>query len=728
MTAAHRRLAAWIIAYAVLPGVAAAQDATLVVADGVRPGSERLRSLFPQRAEVHLTPADADGLARLELTAEVLSEVRSDLSDLRLLDSGGREIPFLVDPGLAQDTELREERRLPARVLEARRETLRPETGPSVYREIYDLAPPAGAVPEGGWELVLEGLPPTFVRAVRLEQVPRGAGGAAGNGEDGEDGSVFRLGGGEARERTRLSLPELTGERWRLTLEGEGEGFLAPTFFYETSSTVVTGDPLRVALEIQSQTSDAGTTTLVVERPPGLHSEVLRLDTSTRAFRRPVTVRDEGTGATGGALGRGVVSRLPGASGPQALEIPLSAAVGDRLRIEIADGDSPPLEAPRVWAVVRRPALLFAPPATATGDTVASLYFGGGRARSPRYDLAAFEPWLERRVVGSQAEAVKTLVDRGRLLRARLGAPTPNPVFDATPALAFAMRPAAPVDARLYRWRRSVHAEPSPEGLVRLRLTPEDVARARPDLADLRLVDGEGRQWPYLLDRGAAAERLVLPVASVRTEAGSTRYQLELPVTPIRLSHLEVDPAEPFFDRAAQLVGRRAGTSRDETLVRTQLQRRADAAVADPPPVPLGGLGSGALETLALEIEDGDDAPLGFDAVTAKVPLPALSFVAPAGDYALLLGAEGESAPRYELARASDLVLSVAAGSAKTGHLTANPDYSATAHLGRGSGPRRVILWLVLGLAVVVLVALNLRLVRDPKPDPATESAADDDA
>ncbi|MCB1058523.1 MAG: DUF3999 family protein [Acidobacteria bacterium] len=694
-----------VVLVALLSGFLAAGGA-VGQGDGTPPPkTERLRSLFPECAPVEV-PADAgERLVRLALGADVLGAVRPDLGDLRLFDATGHEVPYVLDPGLARDTEVREERRVPARVLAARRETLRPADAPPVYREVYELAPAGGPTPADGWDLVLSDLPPTFVRAIRLERV------SGGRSETVEEGSVFRLRGGQGRERTRLALAGSTaagstaaGERWRLTLEGEGEGFLEPRFHYEASSTVTSGESLKVPLAVGSRTSRAGTTVVVAERPPGMLLEAVRFESATPAFRRAVVVRDEGAGATGGTVARGVVSRLPGADGAEVLEVPMERATGDRLEIEITDGDSPPLEELRLHAVIRRPALLFAPKAVTT------LCFGGGRARQPRYDLAGFEGWLEHRVVGSQVEAVRVLVDPAEVATAVLGTPAPNPGFDDTPALAFAMRAGASVDDRLYRWRRGVHARPSKEGLVRLPLSPDDVARARPDLGDLRLIDGQGRQWPYLLDRGAELEPVTLEVASRKTEDGITRYELELPTTPIRLSELEVDPAESFFDRGGRLVFRVPGAERERSTARIHLVRRDDATLADPPAVTLDG--PGAVDRLALEIEDGDDAPLSFDRVGAKVPLPVLSFAAPAGDYALLVGAEDETAPRYELERARDLVLSVTAGDATVGELEANSGYSAAAGLGRGSGLRRVALWSVLGLAVVMLVLLNLKLVR----------------
>jgi hypothetical protein len=83
------------------------------------------------------------------------------------------------------------------------------------------------------------------------------------------------------------------------------------------------------------------------------------------------------------------------------------------------------------------------------------------------------------------------------------------------------MRPGAPVDPRLHRYRRAVSVGSSAEGLARLRLHPEDLSRARPDLADIRVVDAERQQWPYLLEPDAAHEWVTLGVVTKRAGGAS---------------------------------------------------------------------------------------------------------------------------------------------------------------------------------------------------------------
>ena len=86
----------------------------------------------------------------------MLAACRPDLSDLRVFDAAGREVPFLIESGaprrgggLDAVTVARTE------ILDATRETRERERAPSILRESYVIAapppPPAGTT----WDLVL---------------------------------------------------------------------------------------------------------------------------------------------------------------------------------------------------------------------------------------------------------------------------------------------------------------------------------------------------------------------------------------------------------------------------------------------------------------------------------------------------------------------------------------------------------------------------------------------
>ncbi|HEX9731213.1 MAG TPA: hypothetical protein VGG06_04405, partial [Thermoanaerobaculia bacterium] len=308
------------------------------------------------------------------------------------------------------------------------------------------------------------------------------------------------------------------------------------------------------------------------------------------------------------------------------------------LRIFDAEGREVPyfVDAGTPPGVARRPALVFSLPGTApsggiggegSGETTATLGFGGGRAFPPRYDLASLVP-AAGTLHGTGAEIGERLYDPALLGAARLGEVTANPRFDPAPVLAFAHRPGSVLDARRHRWRRELTATPSPEGLARLTLGLDDLARARGDLADLRVVDAEGRQWAYLVEREADEAVRSLTASSTSTDEGTSRYRLKLPAAPAVLARLVLETDAPFFDRDYELAGRRG--KEEVTLARGRLARR----IGDPRPVSVS-CPARAVDALELRIADGDDAALVFTDVRGHFPVPALYFAAPAGRYAL---------------------------------------------------------------------------------------------
>jgi hypothetical protein len=270
---------------------------------------------------------------------------------------------------------------------------------------------------------------------------------------------------------------------------------------------------------------------------------------------------------------------------------------------------------------------------------------------------------------------------------------------------AFAVLPAAELDAAPFSWAMPLAARPSPEGVTRFLLPPEVLAPSRADLADLRVVDGSSRQWPYLLREDAASPDRPLAVGAPRVEAGRSRYDLGLPVRPLVVDRLTVHVDRAIFDRAYTVTGE-PSPGATLLLARGRLVR----AAGDPGEIAIP-LSRSRVEKLALVVDDGDEAPLPIVAAHARVPLPELVLVAPAGAYTLLTGDPEARPPRYEIAGARDDVLAVRAGDAQAGPVAPNPRHRAPPER-RPETMERWGIWGVMVLAVVALGALALRLAR----------------
>lgn len=653
-----------------------------------------LKTLFTQQAPIYVT---TDQLSRLELPTEVLTECRPDLSDLRVFDAAGQEVAFLVDSGIPPEAQAVIQRTIQLAIDDVNRDESRSQTSPRSYRETYELIVPEAVRDPGSWDLVLSTVSRNFVRRINISgRTPAGTVVSLI-----EDGSVFRL-TNPSREKIRLPLGQIEANRLTVAIEGEDGSYLSPTFSLENSRSFAGRERAVVELDMVSRREVDRTTVMELRRPVGLAVDSLLLSTDSPSFSRRVEVWDEGPGGSDAVLAREEIYRVPASPTVEDVEIALKPAWGNRLRVVMQNGDSPPLANVAFRAVVQRPALVFPLSPAADGRPSGTLRFGGGRAFHPQYDLGRVAEALRLPSSGKQAELAEQLFN---LPTARLGDMEPNPEFNPAPILAFAMRPGAEIDTRLYSHRRTITATAAPEGLLRLELGLQDLARALPNLADVRIVDADDKQRAYLLEQDA--DHLVNQLQIVERESrdGATEYTIGLPTSPATLDQLVLETDVPFFDRNYHVIAV-VGDS-ESTVAQGRMARR----VGDPRPVRVP-LRAYRVEELKLVVEDGDDAPLEFQRIEGRFPVPVVYFAAPEGSYSLLLGNPEAEAPRYEIARIRNVVLAVESADASAQPLAQNSAYSAGARLVTESGIQQTLLWIVLLIAVVFLGLLTLRLVR----------------
>jgi hypothetical protein len=216
---------------------------------------------------------------------------------------------------------------------------------------------------------------------------------------------IYDVGGARPARSTTAVFPPTDHRYLRLEATGVAEILGATVAF----------DPARPALEPVEAESR------VVPRPgatrvsldvgyPHVPVDALRVRTSTARFDRPVTVSGSNDGRTFVFLADGRVTRFSGVS---LTEIPV-AARHRYLRVEIGNGDDPPLEGLRVEALARPRTLLlqegFRPPYR--------LYYGDPGLRPPEYDFAALP---------------RGELDLGSARPGRLGAERPNPAYEPPP-------------------------------------------------------------------------------------------------------------------------------------------------------------------------------------------------------------------------------------------------------------------------------------------------------
>jgi hypothetical protein len=657
-----------------------------------------LPKLFSRRAPLRV---DEAGLQALSVPVALVEACRPGLSDLRMWVDG-HEVPYLVDSTGADDWQLAEKIDLKPSHIRVDRSNLSCSPSPAIGdAPTHCVEMEVKTTPrwEGG-ELVFELAGARFIERVDLtletpEHAPLHV----------RDQTIYRLQDGPG-EQLRVPLPTVA-HAGKLTILLQGEGPQpTPKLRLERGQTVRGSENLETPLAITSRWHDRAGTHLIIDRPLGILPTALRLGTRTGVFDRMVRIYD-GNGGDGRRLvgeGRALRVSLP-AGGARVtidqVDVPLGVPRSKKLELVIDDGDSPALAELTVRAILRRPILVF--DRDATGDV--QLLFGGGRVDAPRYDLQSLLP-DSGGSEGVRAEIAARLRARQGLKHPTLGAIEANPEFDPTPVLSGVAHPGAPVDATHFAHARTLHVVASADGLSRYVLTPADLAAARPDLGDLRLVDESGKQWPYVIDREVDPVFADIAVRRGGSKDGSTRYDLDLPASPLPLQELLLDVQEGFFSRSVVVL------TRDEAGRETaQPSQSLARAFGNKAPISVS-LAEPLVKGLSLSVSDGGDAPLTISAARGRMPTAALYVAARPGTYHLLSGDPDEEPASYELRSLSGYLAQLEAADVTADKLVDNPNFSASSRLRSGNARERVLVWAVLGLAVLVLGGLTLRMAR----------------
>jgi hypothetical protein len=186
---------------------------------------------------------------------------------------------------------------------------------------------------------------------------------------------------------------------------------------------------------------------------------------------------------------------------------------------------------------------------------------------------------------------------------------------------------------------------------------------------------------------------------------------LTLPFTAIELRF-----AEGFFTRDARLVAPPLPGPRqtDRVLFQGALTRSANAS-ASQPPVPLVlGLGGRGETEMTLEIHEGDNQPLTLLEAAGVVRVPRLAFKAAPAAYRVLLGNRDATPPRYDIASLRQEILAYSALGTQAGAAEANPSFRRMASDYFKDAPPTVLLWATLVAAVLGLLFLTVRILKQP--------------
>ena len=241
-----------------------------------------------------------------------------------------------------------------------------------------------------------------------------------------------------------------------------------------------------------------------------------------------------------------------------------------------------------------------------------------------------------------------------------------------------------------------------------LTLRASDLAALKPDFADLRVVNEQNQQVPFLLDLDFTDERLPLKVEREPSPPiHRSRFRL-IPETEWtadrgpRVARIELDIADAFFERPARLLN----PSAREASWSISLARRP------PSTSPLLVESQARLRALTLEVDDGDNQGLDLRAAWAIVRVPRVVFKAAPGALRLLLGNEGAEPPRYDITGLRGELLSYSAVRATAGAMNENTGAGETLFSRFQNAPQGTLVWGAIIMAVVALIALTLRTLK----------------
>lgn len=609
------------------------------------------------------------GPQRLEVDLTLLGGVAPDFRDLRIKDESGRELPYVIVAPASTEASWRSGRLLPL-----------PTTQATSGFEL-DLGRPLRTS-----RLRLEGLRAPFLKRFRLE----GSGDRTRWTELVAEGSLFDL-PEDGLKLLQIEFPEGDYRYLRVTWDDRSSARSPlPRAASVQLQNLGTEAPL-AALDVQSRSSEPGTSRFVLRLPgPRLPIVALRLEAGGKGpllrEARVLEARLRAGGLAPRDLGRYQLRRME-QSGIAAsdLRIPIEAPEGSELELRVDDGSNPPLVLKGVRAELSpQPWIYF----EADGRRVQA-FFGDPRLTAPRYDLAALQGQLQPSLA-ARAQWGPIAVPAGA------GVPGPQTLHDPGPG--------ANLDPAGFKARRPIPAaEP---GLAALVLDAHVLSASR-GLRDLRILDHENRQVPYLLEQRDGPFSVPLTLSTRQARGRTSAYFLDLTQPGLRDGRVVLETGTRVFSRIVRLHEEGQGAVH---LLAEGLWSHAQPE-AEPPSLVLGFSGVEGRRVL-LTLDEGDNQPLPLTRATLLLPGWRLRFFHPGQGLTLVYDRDLEG-PHYDLALLADRLRAAPARELELGLAAVD---SLPLPETRAPVTTATIFWVALAGAVVVLFVLLARLLKKPKP------------
>ena len=619
----------------------------------------------------------AKGLVRVSVPAATLDAAQTGLEDLRIVDSTGNQVPYLIER-LLPDAESK------IRPAEFRSTIENGET--HLNLKTGSRAPLVG--------VSLETPATRFMKAVDIEGSHDGTNWIKLAGGD----SIFQLANGVAR--LRVSFPEGAWEFLRVTIDDLGS---PPVPFtgadLHKARTTAPAEPLPIT--IKSRDESPGTTRLALDLgAANLTLGSLRVESNEPVFTRAVTLAVPEFGNDGireRNIADAVIYRVNVNGKNEArLEIPLESEIHTReLFVLIRNEDSPPLSIDAVRADRRLVRLTF----FANQPGQYSLLSGNSQCAAPRYDLSALS--------GKLRNATATDVVPSALV--------PNPNYKPPEILAALTLTGAQIDVAKWKFRKLLPL--SQNGVQQVELDPELLARSQPDQRDIRIVRGE-YQLPFLLERTSVSRPISLNATAANDpkKPALSRWSVKLPQSALPITRLICTSSSPLFHRQMRLweeVTDERGDKFASELGRATWDQTPNSPKRD---LVIELSARQQSDTLFLETDNGDNPAIDLREFRGYYPVTRVIFKAtsdPAQPVWLYYGNPDTTAPRYDVTLVASELLKGDRNPVTGGpeeNLSSKPSFVGETL----AGSTRYIFWGALGLVVIVLLAIMSRFL--PKP------------
>ena len=617
----------------------------------------------------------AAGLVRVSVPAETLDAARPELADVRITDSAGREVPYLID------------RPMPRRESALRSKELRTALEPATTRITLTT----------GTRSMLKGVtfetPPgiEFIKAVRVEGSHDGATWL----QLATDKPIFRMAGGAANPG--VSFSEGVWEFLRLTIDDSRTP--AVPFTGVLLQVAETGAPVEpLPIKIKARDESSGVTRLSVDLGAmNLTVASLGIETTDSVFVRPVTVsvpelanddiREQ-------MICTGLVYRMDlNGKVESNVEVPIDIQIpGREVVVLIDNGDSPPLIINGLHGTRRVTNLVF----FAREPGRYQLLSGNSQCLAPRYDLSE---------LGDQLKSAGGVEVRpGRLIAIA--------DYKQPDNLAALPLTGAKIDVGAWKFRKSIQL--SKLGAQQIELDPDVLARSSQDQRDLRVVV-EDRQLPFLLERPSISRSLALASGTADDPKKQTlsRWSLKLPQAGIPITRITCVADSALFEREMLLWEETADDRGDKfhrelghaawkkVPGRTTQEFAIHLNVA-----PRNG-------TVFLETDNGDNPAIKLRDFRGHYPVSRVVFTAASDSTQpiwIYYGNPDAASPRYDVALIADQLLRAERAPAALGQ--PQNMHSKTERIIRTlSGSSLYIFWGVLAIVVIALLLLISRLL-----------------